>query len=116
HEFPDQLAQLTTALMSVRIPVSELIGSGGGEAQSTQRMRRELTGAGWIKHNFHSETTVDGVPQGDGTSHEIDHILRTPHGTLALEIEWNNKDPFFDRDLENFQRLHAQSVISVGII
>ncbi len=37
-------------------------------------------------------------------------------GTLALEIEWNNKDPFFDRDLENFQRLHAQSAISVGVV
>ncbi|MEM7719285.1 MAG: BglII/BstYI family type II restriction endonuclease, partial [Pseudomonadota bacterium] len=28
----------------------------------------------------------------------------------------NNKDPFFDRDLENFHRLHALSAISVGII
>ena len=28
-------------------------------------------------------------------------------GVVALEIEWNNKDPFFDRDLENFKRLHA---------
>jgi hypothetical protein len=33
-----------------------------------------------------------------------------------LEIEWNNKDPFFDRDLENFKRLHADGAISVGII
>jgi hypothetical protein len=35
---------------------------------------------------------------------------------IALEIEWNNKDPFFDRDLENFKRLHAEGAISVGII
>ncbi|WP_436212365.1 BglII/BstYI family type II restriction endonuclease [Bradyrhizobium sp. LjRoot220] len=35
---------------------------------------------------------------------------------LALEIEWNNKDPFFDRDLENFKRLHADGAISLGII
>jgi hypothetical protein len=33
-----------------------------------------------------------------------------------LEIEWNNKDPFFDRDLENFKRLHVDGAISVGII
>jgi hypothetical protein len=31
-------------------------------------------------------------------------------GVLALEIEWNN--PFFDRDLENFKRLHANGAIS----
>ena len=35
---------------------------------------------------------------------------------IALEIEWNNKDPFYDRDLENFKRLHADGAISVGII
>ncbi|MEZ5890536.1 MAG: BglII/BstYI family type II restriction endonuclease [Xanthobacteraceae bacterium] len=31
-------------------------------------------------------------------------------------MEWNNKDPFFDRDLENFKRLHADGAISLGII
>jgi len=35
---------------------------------------------------------------------------------IALEIEWNNKDPFYDRDLENFKRLHADGAISAGII
>jgi hypothetical protein len=39
-----------------------------------------------------------------------------PSGTIALEIEWNNKDPFYDRDLENFKRLHTDGVISVGVI
>ena len=33
---------------------------------------------------------------------------------IALEIEWNNKDPSFDRDLENFKRLHAEGAISIG--
>lgn len=35
---------------------------------------------------------------------------------IALEIEWNNKDPFYDRDLENFKRLHADGAISVRVI
>ena len=35
---------------------------------------------------------------------------------IALEIEWNNKDPFYDRDLENFKRLHADGAISIGVI
>ena len=75
-----------------------------------------LAEAGWQKHNFRIETVVDGVTLGPGTSHEIDHVRDGAAGRLALEIEWNNKDPFFDRDLENFQRLHARSVISVGIV
>ena len=37
-------------------------------------------------------------------------------GRIALEIEWNNKDPFFDRDLNNFRLLFDLRVISIGII
>lgn len=115
-DFPRETQEIIAALCAVHIPAQELIASGGGEAPSTQRLRKAFSELGWSKHNFRIETTVDGIAIGDGTSHEIDHIRRSEAGTLALEIEWNNKDPFFDRDLENFQRLHAQSIISAGII
>jgi hypothetical protein len=52
----------------------------------------------------------------ESISHEVDHVARFPAGTVALEIEWNNKDPFFDRDLENHKRLHADGAISLGIL
>lgn len=115
-DFKQESQELIDALQRVTIPAVELIASGGGEARSTQRLRRSLSSVGWEKHNFRIETTVDGQPIGEGTSHEIDHVRKSGSGMLALEIEWNNKDPFFDRDLENFQRLHAQTIISVGII
>lgn len=35
---------------------------------------------------------------------------------MALEIEWNNKDPFFDRDLNNFRLLFDLRAVSVGVI
>ncbi len=114
-DFPGETAELIDALAAFRLGMGELIGSGGGEAPSTQRLRRGLSRAGWGKHHFVTETKIDGVVR-QAQSHEIDHVRRGKAGTLALEIEWNNKDPFFDRDLENFQRLHAQSAISVGIV
>lgn len=114
-DFPDETAELVRALEGFRIPADEIIGSGGGEARSTQRLRRGLADAGWRKHRFEMALTVDGRVK-EAQTHEIDHVRWGKQGTLALEIEWNNKDPFFDRDLENFQRLHAQSVISLGII
>jgi hypothetical protein len=114
-DFPDIAQELEDALLAVSIPVEELVGSGGGEAASTQRLRRALYASGWPKHNFDFKLIVDGV-ETVSNSHEIDHVRRTDGGTIALEIEWNNKDPFFDRDLENFQRLHAQSAISVGVL
>src|SRR6056297_542619 len=114
-DFPRIAGELETALHNLSIPAEELIGSGGGEAASTQRLRKRLYAEHWPKHNFDFRLIVDGH-ETVSNSHEIDHVRRTEAGTIALEIEWNNKDPFFDRDLENFQRLHAQSAISVGIL
>jgi Restriction endonuclease BglII len=113
HDFEFFADQLEQALLGVSIPISEIIGRGGGEARVTQRLRQSFAGLGWVKHNFEITKMVDGIPK-ESTSHEIDHVNRGGKGTLALEIEWNNKDPFFDRDLENFKRLHAEGAISIG--
>ncbi len=114
-DFPNVVEGLLDALLAFRLTAEEIIGSGGGQAASTMRLRDALYADGWPKHEFVTRTIVDGAER-DAISHEVDHVKRSPKGTLALEIEWNNKDPFFDRDLENFQRLHAQSAISLGII
>ncbi len=114
-DFAEETAELVAALSDYALPAAEIIGSGGGEAPATQRLRRRLSDAGWRKHTFVIETKIDGVTK-EATTHEIDHVRNTERGRIALEIEWNNKDPFFDRDLENFQRLHAQAVISVGVV
>ena len=115
-EFPNALIELGSALNATQLPITEIIGSGGGETKFTQRLRRSLTAMGWRKHIFEIRKTIDGVPR-ESTSHEVDHVKAYDGiGVVALEIEWNNKDPFFDRDLENFKRLHAEGAISVGVL
>lgn len=114
-DFPEVADELEQILLNSGIPIEEIIGSGGGETKGTQRLRRALREAGWEKHNFTVQRVIDGEAL-ESKSHEIDHIRRFGAGTVALEIEWNNKDPFFDRDLENFKRLHSDGAISVGII
>jgi hypothetical protein len=115
-EFRPQLDELAAVLGSLSLPITEIIGSGGGETRFTQRTRNALAGLGWRKHKFVIAKVIDGT-QRESTSHEVDHVRQVPNtGTLGCEIEWNNKDPFFDRDLENFKRLHAEGAISVGII
>jgi hypothetical protein len=107
---------LEAALGALSIPIEEIIGSGGGETKGTQRLRRALAELGWHKVNFTIEKRINGV-QRESISHEVDHVRTFADGrVIALEIEWNNKDPFFDRDLENFKRLHAEGAISVGVI
>ena len=114
-DFPEVAEQLEGVLASSTIPIEEIIGSGGGEAKGTQRLRRALAAHDWRKHNFVVQRIIDGI-QREAQSHEIDHVRTFNAGTIALEIEWNNKDPFFDRDLENFKRLHSDGAISLGII
>ena len=115
-EFAPQLDELAGVLAGQSLPITEIIGSGGGETQFTQRTRNALTHLGWRKHNFVVAKIIDGVEK-EATSHEVDHVRTVQSvGTIGCEIEWNNKDPFFDRDLENFKRLHAEGAISVGVI
>lgn len=114
-DFPEVAEQLENVLLTSTIPIEEIIGSGGGEAKGTQRLRNALASHGWKKHNFIVQRIIDGV-QKEAQSHEIDHVRTFAAGTIAFEIEWNNKDPFFDRDLENFKRLHADGAISLGVI
>lgn len=114
-DFPAVADQLEEVLSTSTIPIEEIIGSGSGETKGTQRLRRALKERGWAKHIFVVQRTIDGVPR-EAQSHEVDHIRTFEGRTVALEIEWNNKDPFFDRDLENFKRLHADGAISLGII
>jgi hypothetical protein len=115
RDAPLALEDLQTALLTLTVPISEIIGSGGGETKLTQRMRRAFTGLGWKKTCFEVSKTINGITR-ESVSHEVDHVKTFNGYNIALEIEWNNKDPFFDRDLENFKRLHAEGAISVGII
>jgi hypothetical protein len=114
-DFAAEAERLVEALLDFRITSREVIQSGGGHAELTMRLRNALVARGWHKHVFVVRTIVDGVER-EAIGHEVDHVLRVPNRTLALAIEWNTKAPFFDRDLENFQRLQAQGAISPGIL
>jgi restriction endonuclease BglII len=119
-DFPDVVQQLEEVLIGATIPIEEIIAGGGGEAKGTQRLRRGLAAHGWLTKTFTIVKTINGIER-EAVTHKMDHVreFTDPSGkptAIALEIEWNNKDPFFDRDLENFKRLHADGAISVGII
>jgi hypothetical protein len=57
-DFPSVLAEVETALGALKIPIEEIIGSGGGETQGTQRLRRALEAAGWKKASFEIRKTI----------------------------------------------------------
>ena len=100
RDFREEFTDLCATLLAVRIRCTEMLQGGGNEAPPTRRLRRSLAAAGWGKRNIVVRKTVDGVALSS-RSHEIDHVHHSERGTL---------------DLENFQRLHADGAISVGIV
>jgi hypothetical protein len=119
-DFPDAATELEEVLLNQSVPIEEIIGSGGGETKGTQRLRNGLTARGWAKETFTIKKTINDEPR-ESISHQVDHVRVFDRSDgkrdrIALEIEWNNKDPFFDRDLENFKRLHSEGAISVGVV
>ncbi|MEM9051381.1 MAG: BglII/BstYI family type II restriction endonuclease [Bacteroidota bacterium] len=113
--FADAIDELETILGNFYIQESQIIEGGGGKSSITQALETALKDAGWIKEKIESEHHVRGKVL-TSESHEVDHYKEFEEGNIGLEIEWNNKDPFYDRDLENFRKLHQIGEMSVGII
>ena len=117
QDYPEACKDLERVLKNFYINKNETLVGGGGESTITQRLRRNLEKLGWKKKKVRLTETINAKIHASDT-HMMDH-LKSFDPTLpriALELEWNNKDPFFDRDLGNFRRLHERGAISVGII
>lgn len=104
-DFPAALREIEQVLANVTVPITEIIGSGGGETKGTQRMRRALNDLDWKKGKFEIKKTINGIER-ESISHEVDHIREVKGRRLALEIECKKNDSFFDQDPEGFNAVH----------
>lgn len=108
---PDEWTDIQTALRSFRLLRSEIQAAGGNRSRLVDHLEQPLKAAGWIEKHFATSIMVDGIVR-ESPTHSIDCFK----GRVALEVEWNNKDPFYDRDLNNFRLLFDLQVIDVGVI
>lgn len=118
--FTKQYSDLIGVLEGFRISADELIAGGGSRATHTRRFDDELGKRGWGKRNIEISKLIDGSMIHATRGHEIDMFspgsADKPYPGVAVEMEWNNKDPFFDRDLVNFMALHREGALGVGVI
>ena len=104
----DEVLQI---LSGFRLRHSQIAEGGGNKSSMSKFIDVSFGDKGWKKKRFDTNIIVDGERRPSPT-HEIDCFK----GKIALEMEWNNKDPFFDRDLNNFRLLYDLLAIDVGII
>jgi hypothetical protein len=107
NEWQDIIA----ALRAFQFRRSELLKGGGAKSIIAQRIDSFLTARQWKEKKFATKIRVD-AEEWDSPTHKVDCFK----GHVGLEIEWNNKDPFYDRDLNNFRLLFELRVIEVGVI
>jgi hypothetical protein len=110
-DFPKEFAEICEVLTRFRLRKSWIEVGGGRKSQISEWIDGELGKAGWKPKNFDTRIKVDDA-ELESPTHEIDCFKNR----IALEIEWNNKDPFYDRDLNNFRLLFDLRAISVGVI
>lgn len=84
---------------------------GGGRSRIPHCIDGYLNQRGWCERQFDIAISVDGAEYPTPT-HKIDNVK----GRVGVEVEWNNKTEFYDRDLNNFRLLHELKVLSVGVI
>ena len=111
-DFPHEWQDIIDTLMNFRLLKSWITVGGGRKSKIASWVDDQLISQkGWEEKAFDTKMVVDGNENLSPT-HKIDCYKNR----IALEVEWNNKDPFFDRDLNNFRLLFELRAISVGII
>ena len=102
---------VASVLTEFRLKKSWITKPGGRKSKVSEYIDNYLYKRGWVEKEFRTQVVVDDNTM-DTPTHKVDCFKNR----VALEIEWNNKDPFYDRDLNNFRLLFDLWAISVGVI
>jgi hypothetical protein len=111
QDFAAEWSELIEVLSRFRLRRSWITKGGGNKSELAAWIDTEFGRYGWKEKQFQTGIVVDGRASATPT-HKIDCFKNG----VALELEWNNKDPFYDRDLNNFRLLFELRAVSVGVI
>lgn len=108
---PHEWAEMIDVLRAFRLRRSEVQAAGGNRSPIARQIDQAFGSRGWAEKKFLTAIKIDDA-EYESPTHKVDCFK----GRVALEVEWNNKDPFFDRDLNNFRLLFDLRAIDVGVI
>jgi hypothetical protein len=110
-DYPNELGDIVEVLSAFRLKRSHIEVGGGNKTQVSASIDKALYDRGWVEKKFDTKYVIDQTVLPSPT-HKIDCF----RNRVGFEIEWNNKDPFFDRDLNNFRLLFELRTLAVGVI
>ncbi|HDR4513814.1 BglII/BstYI family type II restriction endonuclease [Bacillus cereus group sp. TH150LC] len=110
-DFPEEYNQIINILSGFQLTRHDILTPGGRKSPISTKIDRQFYDSNWEEKQFRIDITVDNVEYPTPT-HKVDCYKNK----IGVEIEWNNKDTFYDRDLNNFRLLHDLKALSVGVI
>jgi hypothetical protein len=110
-DFPNEWDDILGMLQQFQLLQSEILTPGGSKSKIASRIDGALSNKGWVERGFTTKIVIDDQSL-DSPTHKVDCFKNK----VGLEVEWNNKDPFYDRDLNNFRLLFELRALSVGVI
>jgi len=111
NDYPSEFADITECLDTFVLKKSDILTPGGGRSPIPIAIDGFLRQRGWQEKSFDIKITIDQNPIPIPT-HHIDNFKNE----IGLEVEWNNKTEFYDRDLNNFRLLKELRVLAVGVM
>lgn len=111
EDFPNEWGEIVEVLSAFRLRRSEVQTPGGRKSGIAAQIDSAFESLGWQEKSFATKIVVDEA-EIESPTHKVDCFKNG----VGLEIEWNNKDPFYDRDLNNFRLLFDLRTLHVGVI
>ncbi len=104
-DFPTEWNDLIEGLTTLRLTKTQILTPGGGKSPISKGINGFFYDREWQEKVFDVQVSVDGAVTLSPT-HHVDYYKNR----VAIETEWNNKDPFYDRDLTTFRLLIQKRV------
>lgn len=131
--YPNEWQDLIELLSQFVLRRSEILAPGGRKSTVADQLDSFLYARGWGETEFktaihldeyelvklathNGRNTVTPTLRNSSVTEVPTHKIDCFKNKVAIEVEWNNKDPFFDRDLNNFRLLFDLGAVAVGVI
>jgi len=88
-DFPDEYKDIIDLLMGFELKKEDILTAGGRKSPIANKLDSFLEHRGWVEKSFDTAIKIDGQERLSPT-----HAIDCYKNKVALDIEWNNKDPF----------------------
>jgi len=110
-DFRQEWDDIVVVLTELRVRKTHIAVGGGAKSKVAGAIDKAFTERGWRERKFATQIRVDDAVI-DSPTHKVDCFKNG----IGVEIEWNNKTEFYDRDLNNFRLLFDLRALNVGVI